>query len=132
MKSAPIPKLSQDQINQFLAHMEPVFHDYHNKLWSMKPVNPYNVAFTWEPKSVGESHHDLVELERIRTRHTFGAPALFKPSINEVLAQIPEDLIALTVAFETFPEYDPAVGAMSQFTEDGEQHEATTVLYARA
>jgi hypothetical protein len=117
MKSSPIPKLSPERARELLARIE--------------PPDPWGVAFTWDPKVVGESHSDLVELARIRTRHDYGAPALFKPSLAEVLVQIPDDLLDKVVAFQTFPEYDPAIGAMSQFTEDSEQHEATTVLYAR-
>lgn len=40
-------------------------------------------------------------LTEIRTLHTYGSPCFFKPSVAEVLAQIPDDMLEGVVAFET-------------------------------
>lgn len=59
----------------------------------------FTTAYTWSPKFedvvVGVDH-----LKDITTYHKYGHYVYFKPSIAEVIACIPEDLIDEVVAFE--------------------------------
>ena len=70
---------------------EPVVsRDSNGFLFNIEPVNIWDIAYTWEPKPVGEPVYGrLHAVDIIRTYHSWGAPSLFKPSIAEVLAQIP-------------------------------------------
>ncbi len=53
------------------------------------PVDPRGVSFTWDPKNLVPAPF-VTACGTIRTLHTFGHYMLFKPSIAEVLAQIPD------------------------------------------
>jgi len=75
-------------------------------LFEIEPVHPRKIAYTWEPKPIGGPRHDIACFDAIRTYHKYGAPSLFKPSIAEVIAQIPEDVVDKTVAFEIIDYYD--------------------------
>lgn len=65
------------------------------------PRDLRRTAYTWDPEpEPGGMAEGIEQYAHIITYHTFGAPSLFKPSVAEVLAQIPEALIETTVAFE--------------------------------
>lgn len=68
--------------------------------WVELPKSLRSIAYTWEPKPYAPAFFEIEQFAHIITYHDFGAPVLFKPSIAEVLAQIPEHLIEETVAFE--------------------------------
>lgn len=66
------------------------------------PITEWNlrqIAFTWNAE-YGEflRCHPTRNVVLI-TYHNFGAPSLFKPSISEVLAQIPGELVSRVEAF---------------------------------
>jgi hypothetical protein len=110
-------------------HIFPVIPK-HGKLFHIKPVDPRKIAFTWDPK-LREEATGLVELTTIRTLHGFGYHGFFKPSIAEVLTQIPDDLVPRVVAFST-----EGPGAASDLNEDllaldAGYHVGTTTLYGR-
>jgi hypothetical protein len=88
------------------------------------PRDLRNMSFLWDarPKLWGRTS-DLGYFASISTYHTFGYQGFFKPSVAEVLAQIPEDLLGQTVAFEVL--------GPSRATADG-YHVATTRLYERS
>jgi hypothetical protein len=65
------------------------------------PLRDY--AFTCSPKPVSPAD-DLEFLDAIATFHTWGAPVFFKPTVAEVLAQIPEKRKKAAAAFETVTE----------------------------
>jgi hypothetical protein len=68
-------------------------------LFFIKPVDLKNVSFIWSPKPTKEAR-GLKKLQVITTYHTYGYHGMFKPSIAEVLTQIPQDLTGRVVAFE--------------------------------
>lgn len=56
----------------------------------IEPVDPRDIAFTWDPKPVGPEL--VLGLVRVfNSYHNWGHYSLFKPSIAEVLAQIQDD-----------------------------------------
>jgi hypothetical protein len=83
------------------------------------------VAFTWSPK-YGEPAGGLVEMARIFTYHTYAASVFFKPTIAEVLAQIPDEHLDRVVAFETLSDGLSAANIVDDC------HETVTVLYVKA
>lgn len=125
-----IPDLSDEKLTLLAAKMRPVMRDAKGMLRFIAPVDLRNVAFTWQPV-VFRERADLVQVATIRTLHTWGYPAFFKPSIAE--AQIPSGMEDVVVAFEV-------VGprAVSDFYVDEETrrafdagfHTAKTTLYA--
>ena len=95
-------------------------------LFWIKEVNPRNVAFTWGPEAAGLAS-GLKKVGEITTYHTWGYYGFFKPTIDEVLAQIPKELVGKVCAFETVPSsYD----INKVLTPDNKYHIGKTTLYA--
>ena len=74
----------------------------------------------------------MKEVARIRTLHTYAYYGFFKPSIAEVLAQIPSHLVDSVIAFET-----KGPGDADDLNDDRSAlnagfHAATTILYGEA
>ena len=60
-----------------------------------------NTSYIWEPKFTGTVDYEQYEvLGDATTYHGYGYYGLFKPSIAEVLAQIPADYVDVAAAFE--------------------------------
>ena len=96
-----IPKISDEKICELSKAIQPLFKTGENKeLHWMKPVDPRNVAFTWDSESAGAATK-VEPYKTIRTLHTYGYYGFFKPSIAEVLAQLPEEEIGTVVGFST-------------------------------
>jgi hypothetical protein len=97
----------------------------------IKPVDLFNIAYTWDSKSADEAT-DLKPLCDITTHHTYDYKLFFKPSIAEVLAQIPAEHLDKVVAFEivgspkTIGDLDREQEALNMG-----YHVATTRLYVR-
>ncbi len=68
-------------------------------LYYIQEVDLRGIAFIWDPKPT-EIAEGLEPFEDITTYHTYGYYGFFKPSIAEVLAQIPLDKIDHVVSFE--------------------------------
>jgi hypothetical protein len=117
-----IPTLTDERLAELLGRIRPVYR-FDGELWHIKPVDPCRIAFLWDPKEDGRAK-GLKPLRSIETCHDYGHPSLFKPSIAEVLAQIPEDILGEVVAFET--------SRCADFDEGRDCHVTTTILYGRA
>jgi hypothetical protein len=78
------------------------FHDklhYLNVEISMKGLR--GTSFIWNAeKNIGNIATDIEELTIIVCKFTAGAPVFFKPTISEVLSQIPKEVLPEVVAFE--------------------------------
>jgi hypothetical protein len=129
---ALVPKISDTKLKKLAKRIRPVvrfaegakgkFPDPRGVLYYIKPVHLRTGAFTWAPKP-GRKAGKLRLVDTIQTYHEYGAPSLFKPSVAEVLAQIPEKHLKNIVAFET---------GGAEFSSSGEHHVAPTQLYVRA
>lgn len=120
-KKSPIPTLKKDELLSRAFRIKAVAENAKGKLHFIEPVDIEGTAFTWDPKHRDEAI-GLKRLKDINTIHDYGAPSLFKPSINEVLAQIPPDVLDKVTAFST--DVDPR-----QFTPGGSHHLGLTTLY---
>jgi len=91
--------------------------------------NLFDVAYTWEPKPTTRAT-GLRPVRDIITYHAWGYYALFKPSIAEVLAQIPAELCEQVVAFEIVdsPKTTDDLHREQEALDAG-YHVATTRLY---
>jgi len=93
-----IPPITNERIAELLKTLQPVVRK-DGSPWYIEPVHPRNVSFTWSP-SFTEEAKALKPLRTVRTLHTYGYYGMFKPSIAEVLAQVPADLVGVATAFE--------------------------------
>lgn len=93
-----IPRISNERINQMLKTIQPLVHHDGKLHCCDKSTDTRKVAFTWDPVLDGEVRATEI-VARIRTLHTYGYHGLFKPSIAEILAQIPEELVAKVRGF---------------------------------
>lgn len=126
-----IKKLPDAECERLLKQMTPV-KEVDGKLFPIlrtrddkQDVTLWNTAFTWDPHLGPELKDiELYDLARIETYHTCGYIALFKPSLGEVLSQIPLNLRADVTHFETLT-HDDVVGCFS----DGDGHRTVTKLY---
>ena len=95
-----IPEIDETRLRELAQRIKPV---YHTKGWSgltyMQPCDLRGVSFVWSPQPNGRAMN-LEEVCTIRTLHTYGYYGFFKPSIAEVLAQIPMALLREVVAFK--------------------------------
>jgi hypothetical protein len=116
-----VPRITNERLAELLVRIRPVCQ-FEGRLHYIRPVDPRRIAFLWDPQSDGMADN-LVALECVMTRHDYGHPSLFKPTIAEVLAQIPEDVVDRVVAFETSRNAD--------FDEHSDCHVTSTILYGR-
>ena len=123
-----VPKINEEKLMCLAYKIMPVIRK-DDKLYSIEIPDLRNVAYTWEPKIVKECYN-LKEITKIKTHHYCGYYGFFKPSIAEVLAQIPEDLIDMVDAFEIINNVDSEEDEIKIFSE-GNGQLATTVLYKK-
>ena len=74
--------------------------DINNKLYYIKkPETLCSTSFLWSPKTTVPAGN-LEEVCTINTLHTYGYYGLFKPTVEEVLSQIPHCVVDEVIAFE--------------------------------
>ncbi len=122
-----IPEISDAALSERMKQVHALRRDREDNLRLVPAHDPRTEAF-----SMVEGHSDgvrgLREVARITTYHSTGYAMFFKPSIAEVLAQIPPQLFGTGIcAFETIP------APHNHLTEimDSSQsiHRAETILY---
>lgn len=126
-----IPEVPNERIEELAERIKPVVQFGQENRCYIKPVDLFNIAYTWDPK-VADKATGLKSLCDITTYHTYGYYGFFKPSIAEVLAQIPAEHLDKVVAFEI-------VGSPKTADDLNREHEAlnagyhvaTTRLYVR-
>ncbi len=121
-----IPEISDERLHELHVRIKPVVRKS-GDLFYIEDVDLRDIAFTWNPKTTTKSG-GLKELARIQTYHTCGYYGFFKPSIAEVLAQIPQEHLDRCVVYEC------GVGTLDvdNIVDGGSAHCVTTVLYERS
>lgn len=97
-----IPKISNAILHELAGRIKPVvsfMKDGVPTRYYIKEVSLSSVAYTWDPVKT-EVAEEFVVLGQIITYHTYGYYGFFKPSIAEVLSQIPEKYLGIVTAFE--------------------------------
>jgi hypothetical protein len=123
-----IPVISNNELDALYARIKPVKHktvEGTAVLHQLQPTELRLQSFLFDPAWGEPVQEPLYEHARIETYHTTGYGALFKPSVAEVLAQVPEHLRREVDFFETLDEDTVAVYS----EHDG--HRTVTVLYSR-
>lgn len=126
-----IPEVSNEYVFDLAKRIKPVVEFSSKGKHYIKPVDLFRIAYTWEPKPAKRAK-GLKPLCDITTYHAFGYQAFFKPSIAEVLAQIPAEHLDKVVAFEIVkgPETADDLNGELEALNAG-YHVATTRLYVR-
>lgn len=86
-----IPHITDERIAELLATIKPMVFDAQGGPCTFDAVDPRGVSFIWDPDGL-RPVEGIEPWRQVRTVHTYGHPALFKPSIAEVLAQLTGDL----------------------------------------
>lgn len=129
-----VPKIKQlpdNELKRRLTFITPIVTDEEDKKTRpllTQSVDFWRTAFMWSPQlgdPIDLKATTLWDVARIETHHTCGYIGLFKPSLGEVLSQIPEDLVEDITHFETLMSDD--VVACYQ---NGDGHRTVTRLYS--
>lgn len=122
-----IPPITDRELKRW-GHIRPVMV-FHRQLYYIKPGDPRNESFVWDAKRV-ERADKISPIQDIRTYHGFSYHGFFKPSVAEVLAQIPKELLPEVAAFEIIkrPENAANLNEEKEALNQG-FHVATTRLY---
>ena len=91
----------------------------------------FTTAFAWEmkPEKLAD---DLEEVAKIWTLHRWAYYGFFKPSIGEVIMQIPKDMLDKVDAFMVIgPSSAQDLNVTSEYTFKKSVHVAQTILYAK-
>lgn len=126
-----VPGITDERLGQLLGRISPLV-ERDGKLFHIAPVDPRNIAFAWSPELRGEAA-GLEELRKVRIDIHCGYVALVKPTLAEVLAQVPADLEERVTAFAVLlnDEHDGTEDEVECYSE-GTGHRVTAVFYGRA
>ena len=113
-----IPKMSSEEIARWYATIKPIVgHDTYLRELSVKELT--DVAYTWLTKPTDYADKvDFTKLSVLEDRkmlHGWGYYGNFKPSVGEVIRQIPKEYLEKVVAFEII---DGAIAMNSTFNDE--------------
>ncbi len=130
-KKSWIPSISDERLRELFEKIKPVVDFGKKGLRYIKQEDLRNIAYTWDPKPAKKAKN-LYNLCDITTYHSYGHYVLFKPSIAEVLAQIPKEHLDKVIAFEIVksPETADDLNREREATNAG-YHVAMTRLYVQ-
>ncbi|QSH39139.1 hypothetical protein JXR01_02420 [Candidatus Kaiserbacteria bacterium] len=95
-----VPEISEEALDELFRRIKPVIRIGDNlHRVKIKRENLRDTAYLWGAKLKWRRQKGLTVLCDINTFHYWTRP-LFKPSVAEVLAQIPEEFLEKVVAFE--------------------------------
>ena len=127
-----VPEISKARIRQLAERITPVMEFKEKGRCYIKPVDIFKESFTWEPEP-GSKATDLKAICDITTYHPYGYIGYFKPSVAQVISQIPREHLDKVIAFEIVkvPDEFPENSSPEYEALDAGYHTATTRLYAR-
>jgi hypothetical protein len=129
--SPKVPEISERRILELAERIKPVVTFEEEGRCYIKPVDMFSESFTWDPEPASKAI-GLKLLCDITTYHPYGYYGSFKPSVAQVILQIPAEHLDRVVAFEIVkhPETADDLDAESEIFNSG-YHVATTRLYVR-
>jgi hypothetical protein len=124
-------EMSEQRILELARRIKPVVTFEGEGPCYIKPVDPFSESYLWDPQPTQRAT-GLSVLCDITTHHPYGYYGSFKPSIAQVLQQIPREHLDKVVAFEIvkFPKTVDDLDPESEILNSG-YHVATTRLYVR-
>lgn len=116
------PVMSMDESGKFS-----ISNDPENPKYWVSGCKIYGQSYTF---AAGEKVYGKAEklepVAKITTYHVAGHPLFLKPSVYEVLYQIPTELVDKTVAFEL---YAPSSSVYDIYNDEIGRHALTCILY---
>lgn len=126
-----IPDMPVTEIIELAKRITPVIR-FEGQLFHIETHGDiFTTSYLWSAERTHEAIN-LHLLSRIITYHKWGYYGFFKPSIGEIIAQIPDNLVNKTDAFEIewYPQNADDLNRQKQVVYDG-YHMAITCLFAR-
>jgi hypothetical protein len=94
-------QITDKQLAERCSRIQPIVRDRFGGLRFIKPVNPNNIAYQWDPAFMGTVPRKLIIVGRSkRVLITWAYYGFFKPTIRECLAQMPPGCVNRCTAFE--------------------------------
>ena len=123
--------MSQQRIRELARQIKPVVTFKEEDSCYIKPVDPFSESYLWDPQPTDRAT-GLSVLCDITTYHPYGYYGSFKPSIAQVILQIPPEHLDKVIAFEIVkhPETADDLDSVNEIFNFG-YHVATTRLYVR-
>lgn len=96
-KTISIPKMPPDLFREMVGRIKPIMRktndrgDFDGPTFHIEdPKHPDDVSYTWDPVYLKEAK-GLEEIARFECLHRYGYYGMFKPSVGEVIRQIPAE-----------------------------------------
>lgn len=122
-----IPTKTDAELAALVKKTRPLVCNKDGNLCTIKQPDLRKTAFTWDPKGLRKVKGTAVDVATVQTLHTYGYYGMFKPSIAEVLCQMPEGLDA--DGFEVIGPEDAADLNREHLALNEGFHVATTIFY---
>lgn len=90
-----IPEISDERLAELVAQIRPVSKPTNREIVRFyAPSDPRTETFKWRKEDLTDEQAEIVAYvhKPFRTLHPFSAPSFFRPTLEEVFAQIPADL----------------------------------------
>lgn len=127
-----LPKIQESYVLEHANRIKPLLYRDGKVSYCKSNCNHFNQSFPWDAK-VTKPATDLVEVARIWTLHPWSYYGFFKPTVAEVIVQIPPDLLSKVDFFLVRgPEEAIDLAAAKQYVFDKDVHVAQTILYKRS
>ena len=123
-----VPQITDERLAELAERIKPLIR-HRDLLFTIAPVDPSRQTFIIDPVLL-EVAMGLEAIAEIRTYHTFQHPLIFRPSVAEVLAMIPDEFIDEVKFFEIVE--PPKNLNMEKEALDMGYHVARTRLYRRS
>jgi len=115
-----IPDITDERLAELVAQIRPVSEpDRGEVVRFYAPSAPRTETFKWRSEDLTEEKATIVAYisDPFRTLHTFSAPSFFRPTLEEVFAQIPAEIDlsranAFWIEFKDFDTIRPEGGAI--------------------
>lgn len=125
-----IPDKGRDFVCQWAEKIKPLLSKGGKLMHCTNDTDHFEASFPWGAKATSEAK-DLMEVARIRTLHTYGYYGFFKPSLAEVIQQIPEEVLGQVEYFViNGPDTADDLNREKEMLNKG-YHVAETVLYKK-
>ena len=119
-KKFQIPEMSTDEISKWYLTIKPIVRK--KKAFYLRELSEReltHIAYTWlngsEDYSAPVDFNKLSILADVKMLHSWGYYGYFKPSVGEVIRQIPKEYLEKTIAFEILA---GAIGMNSIYNEE--------------
>ncbi len=127
-----ITHVTDEELERRYEKIRPLAFKKEKLRWIDRPKNLRTIAHLWDPQYLHKAK-GLAPVFKFRTLHTWAYYGFFKPTVAEVLEQIPEEWLGKVCGF-TITEGPEDVDDLNTQKEalNAGFHVATTTLYATA